>query len=297
MAERPAEHDDPDQPVQDDLGRRVLGGRQPRIDDRAAIEPRLGERAFDRLSLADVRPAEQLAAGDQQAGGDPCDRSPSARTGRCAPPDHVDSTCDDLPAFHMDDRVERSPAAATEGGGEDRWVRRIAEREDVLAPAVVGVAEAAPRERLIVDGRRAAADAEGPRGEHHLGGGTAEIPGHRQRLPGRPRVGRDERDRHGRASDVAGPRPEGSQLGEVRPIADDDEVPALAVLRGAGSAPSVEDRAEMIPIERPVRERPDDATAGDRLKDLHRDGASGGGFGRARSVGFGQARRIGWLGL
>src|SRR6185436_17235946 len=56
---------------------------------------------------------------------------------------------------------------------------------------------------------------------------------------------------------VPGPLADGGELREMAPIADHDEVPALAVLRAARTSAGVEDPFQMGRIERPVGERPD----------------------------------------
>ena len=78
----------------------------------------------------------------------------------------------------------RAPTATRRGRpGEVRRVGRIAERQQVLAMPVGRVAEEAPGEVVLVDGRRHAADAELPGRQHHVLGGLAQVQHDRERAP------------------------------------------------------------------------------------------------------------------
>ena len=62
---------------------------------------------------------------------------------------------------------------------------------------------------------------------------------------------------HGRAGEMPGPRTERRQLAQVRPVATDDERPALEVLAAAGVTAGAQDPVEVLGRERFRRERAD----------------------------------------
>src|SRR6185437_17031111 len=66
------------------------------------------------------------------------------------------------PTFVVDDVGQGHAAAGLVRPGEDRLVGRVAERQQVLAVMVLGIAEQPPRQVVFVDGRRDAADPELP---------------------------------------------------------------------------------------------------------------------------------------
>ena len=123
---------------------------------------------------------------------------------------------------------------------------------------VVRVAQQALREIVLVDRRRHAADPQLPGHEHHRVGGLAEVEHDRQRRVRRARIRRHERDPDGRAGEVTGIRPDRRELLQVRPVAADDECPALLVLGAVGAAAGVQDALEMLRLERAIGEPADD---------------------------------------
>ena len=98
------------------------------------------------------------------------------------------------------------------------------------------------RHRLLVDRGRAAADAQLPGDQHHLGRRTADVPHDAQRLSRAHRVRRHERDRRGGPGDVPGVRPDSRQRLEVLPVLHDHERPALLVLGAVRPRAGADDR-------------------------------------------------------
>ena len=80
---------------------------------------------------------------------------------------------------------------------------------------------------------------------------------------------RHERDRDRGTGKMPGPRTDGRQLPEMVAVPTDDEVPALEVLRACGSPAGVQDPDEVVRVQRPVRELPNDPLVGDRVPDRH----------------------------
>ena len=206
----------------------------------------------------------------------PASRSCSAgRSSASASPRAASSGSDGTPAYQpsswtISSRARRPPRRS--GRTRSLGVGRVAEREQVLAVAVRGVAEEPPGEVVVVDRRGHAADPQLPGHQHHVLGRLAEIEQHRQRRVGRGRVRRDERHRNRRPGQVAGPRTDGRQLGQALAPTNDDEVPALEVLRAARPAAGVEDPVEMLGLERAVGEAADRPFPADRVPDGHGSG-------------------------
>src|SRR4029077_10565261 len=109
----------------------------------------------------------------------------------------------------------------------------------------------------------------------------------------------DEGDPDRRAGEVAGPRPDLRELLEVIPVAADNEVPALEVLRAAGAPAGPEDAVEVLRCNGSGGELPDGPLIRDRAPDRvfrlagHEAGCVGasdslgtgtGGFGTASSA-------------
>ena len=112
------------------------------------------------------------------------------------------------------------PAAGLRRPREVGRVGRVAEREQVLAVVVGRVAEELARQVVVVDGRRHAADAELPGGQHHVLGRLPEVEHDRER-----RVG-------GRAGPASRGRPRPPRRRGARPTARPSR--ARAGARGRG---------------------------------------------------------------
>src|SRR5262245_54051201 len=81
-----------------------------------------------------------------------------------------------LPALAVDDFVEQTAPAGLRWSREIVGPRRVAERQQELAMAVVREAEVPFRELRLVDGGRDAADPELPRDKHHVLCRLAKVP-------------------------------------------------------------------------------------------------------------------------
>jgi hypothetical protein len=83
---------------------------------------------------------------------------------------------------------------------------------------------------------------------------------------------RHEGDGGAGRGDVPGERSHLGQLAQVPPVATDNEVPALRVLRAGSASSRSEDAIEVFFRQRPVGERADGSIGPDRLPDLHGSG-------------------------
>src|SRR6187399_2065235 len=80
-----------------------------------------------------------------------------------------------LPALLVDNLGEGPPATGLLGPSEVGRIGGIAERQQVFAGAVGGIAEKLARDLEVVDGGGHAADPELPGRQHHVLGGLAQV--------------------------------------------------------------------------------------------------------------------------
>src|SRR6266511_3845468 len=104
-----------------------------------------------------------------------------------------------------------------------------AEGDQQGAEPVLGKAQEAPRELLVVDAGMSAADAEVGGGQHDAHRRLAQVELDQVAHLGVVGAWGHERDRGYRAGDVAGGRPHPSKLRELLPVGADDEVPRLLI--------------------------------------------------------------------
>ena len=178
-----------------------------------------------------------------------------------------------LPALLVHELVESLTPACPRRSREIPRIGRIAEREHVLAPVIRGVTERsagrrhgrtpsrgtnrsrAPR-RAASSARRRPRDPTSPT--------AASWPSRRPRDPAsrarsRRRAGDVARVRpHGRRAPGAGPG-RGTTMNAQR----------WRFFEAAGPTTGVEDRAQMVRLQRPRRELADDPARGDRVRDVH----------------------------
>lgn len=174
-----------------------------------------------------------------------------------------------LPAFAVDDLVERLAAAGAGRPGEILRIGRVPEAQDELAAQVLRVAQDLPSDRGLVDGCGDRADTLRPGGEDHVLGCTADVPHHAEAPRLRAGVGRDEGNRGGSARQGAGERSRRGELLEPPTLGHQDEVPALAILRRAGMPPRIEDPIEDRGGQRVGTKGAHDAKRADCLPRVH----------------------------
>src|SRR5207249_4317539 len=92
-----------------------------------------------------------------------------------------------------------------------------------------------------------------------------EVPDDRQGTLWAPRVGRHERDSDRGPGEMARVRSDCRERPQPLAIVDDDEVPALLVLRAARMPAGIEDLVEVSGLEGPIGEPPDHPLPADGL--------------------------------
>src|SRR4051812_2272423 len=104
-----------------------------------------------------------------------------------------------LPALTPNDVGERQAPTGSRWPPRHIVRSRIPEAEDVLAVLIGRIAERPAAQRLVVDRCRNGSDPSAPRHENHVLRRAPEVPDDGQRLSGRARIRRDERNSRGGA--------------------------------------------------------------------------------------------------
>src|SRR6266511_2774644 len=172
-----------------------------------------------------------------------------------------------LPVAAVHDVVERAPVGPLDR--RERTVGGDAEGDQQGAEPVLGKAQEAPRELLVVDAGMSAADAEVGGGQHDAHRRLAQVELDQVAHLGVVGAWGHERDRGCRAGDVAGGGPHPGKLRELLPVGADDEVPRLLVA-GRGCAPrGLQDPVQVLGRDRPLAVGPHGAPGPDRIPRLH----------------------------